>query len=135
LLSASEAIEQVRHLAKSLSTGRPTFPNPDAGPIPILARSLDARIVLGNDDLELLGHRRGVGATNHCMHGNEASIEERAIIEQIASWIEEAMWASTAMLTEQMDAELERGRRNETGEADLPRPRPDGVLAGLPHES
>jgi Polyketide cyclase / dehydrase and lipid transport len=129
------------------------------------------------------GNRRGVGATNHCMHGEDASIEEvldwrpydyftcrntvpttmgpvrfvattefeptpggtilhqrfaapktpkeRAIMDQMASWLEEAVRTSTTRLTEQLDEELERRGRDATQEPALPRARPDGPVAGL----
>ena len=129
------------------------------------------------------GNRRGVGATNHCMHGEDAIIEEvldwrpydyftyrntvptamgpvtflattefeparggtilherfaapktpkqRAIMKQMASWLEEAVRTSTARLTEQLDKELERRGREATEEPALPRARPDGPIAGL----
>ena len=129
------------------------------------------------------GNRRGVGATNHCMHGEDASIEEildwrpydyftyrttistpmgpvrflattefepsaggtilhqrlaapktpkeRTIMEQLVPWIDEGMRASTTLLTEQLDEDLERRRRDVTNEPALPRVRPDGPLAGL----
>jgi len=129
------------------------------------------------------GNRRGVGATNHCLHGAEASIEElvdwrpydyftfrntiptpngvirmlettefeptpagtiirlrfaapksakeRALMQQMESFIDQAMTASAALLTEQLDAELERRRFEGGEEPDLPTPRPDGPLAGI----
>jgi hypothetical protein len=125
------------------------------------------------------GNRRGIGATNHCMHGKSAIIEEvldwrpydyftyrytvatamgpvrfvattefeptpggtilhqrfaapktprePAIMEQIASSMEEAL----IRLIEQLDEELERRGRDATQEPALPRARPDGPLAGL----
>lgn len=128
------------------------------------------------------GNRRGVGVTNHCMHGKDASIEEildwrpydyftirntvptpagtirffltmefeptpggtilhyrfaapktpkeRAIMEQMASWLEDAMRTSATHLTEQLDEELERRGRDATEEPALPRAQPDGPLAG-----
>ena len=109
-------------------------------------------------DVVATGNRRGVGATNHCMHGSDASIEEyldwrpydyftyrntvptpsgpirflvttefdptpdgttvhhrfgapespeeRAILEQMTPWLEQAMRTSTARLVEQLDDEL-----------------------------
>jgi Protein of unknown function (DUF2652)/Polyketide cyclase / dehydrase and lipid transport len=129
------------------------------------------------------GNRRGVGATNHCMHGKDATIEEvldwrpfdyftyritlptamgpvrfvattefeptpggtilhqrfaapktpkeRTIMEQMASWMEQALRTSATRLTEQLAEELERRRRDATDEPALPRARPDGPLAGL----
>jgi Protein of unknown function (DUF2652)/Polyketide cyclase / dehydrase and lipid transport len=125
------------------------------------------------------GNRRGVGSTNHCMHGKSATIEEvldwrpydyftnrytvstamgpvrfvatteleptpggtilhhrfaapktskeRAMMEQIASSMEEAL----ILLIEQLDEELERRGRDATQEPALPRARPDGPAAGL----
>jgi hypothetical protein len=125
------------------------------------------------------GNRRGVGSTNHCMHGKSATIEEvldwrpydyftnrytvstamgpvrfvatteleptpggtilhhrfaapktskeRAMMEQIASSMEEAL----ILLIEQLDEELERRGRDATQEPALPRARPDGPVAGL----
>jgi hypothetical protein len=133
------------------------------------------------------GNRRGVGATNHCMHGKDASIEEildwrpydyytirntvptpagpirflqtmefeptpggtilhywfaapttpkeRAIMEQMASWLEDAMRTSATRLTEQLDEELERRGQDATEEPALPRTQPDGPLAGQSPDS
>jgi hypothetical protein len=124
------------------------------------------------------GNRRGVGATNHCMHGNGASIEEildwrpfdyftyrntvltpmgpvrfvvttefeptpqgtilhqrfaaprtrkeRAIMDQMASWMEEALQTSSTRLTEQLDEELERRGPDATDELALPWARSGG---------
>jgi hypothetical protein len=129
------------------------------------------------------GNRRGVGATNHCLHGKEASVEElldwrpydyftlrntiptpmgtirllettefeptpdgtvirwrfaapkrskdRAVVRQMESFLDEAMAASGALLTEQLDAELARRALEAVDEPDTPRARPDGVLGGL----
>jgi Polyketide cyclase / dehydrase and lipid transport/Protein of unknown function (DUF2652) len=134
-------------------------------------------------DVIARGNRRGVGATTHCTHGKDASIEElldwrpydyftyrntvstptgpvrflattefeptptgtilhqrfaapktpkeRALMEQIAPWMEEALRASTARLTEQLEQELARRERDATEEPVLPRARPDGPLRGL----
>jgi hypothetical protein len=57
--------------------------------------------------------------------------KERAIMEQIASWMEEALRTSTTRLTEQLDEELARRGRDATQEPALPRARPDGPVAGL----
>jgi Protein of unknown function (DUF2652)/Polyketide cyclase / dehydrase and lipid transport len=125
------------------------------------------------------GNRRGVGSTNHCMHGKSAIIEEvldwrpydyftyrytistpmgpfrfvattefeptpggtiihqrfaapktpkePAIMEQIASSMEQAL----IRLIEQLNEELERRGRDATEEPALPRARPDGPVAGL----
>jgi Protein of unknown function (DUF2652)/Polyketide cyclase / dehydrase and lipid transport len=119
------------------------------------------------------GNRRGVGATNHCMHGGGASIEEildwrpydyftfrntiptpmgsvrvvvttefeptpsgtiihqrfaeprtskeRAIMEQIAPWVSEAISTGTTRLIERLEDELERRGRDAAGEPPLPR--------------
>lgn len=135
-------------------------------------------------EVDATGNRRGVGTTNHCMHGKDASIEElldwrpydyftyrntvptpmgpvrflvttgfepipegtvihqrfatpetareRAILEQMRSWMEEAMRESEARLTELLDEDVERRGRDATEELDVPRPRPGGPLAGLP---
>ncbi len=129
------------------------------------------------------GNRRGVGATNHCLHGKDASIEElldwrpydyftfrntvptpmgpvpllettefeptpdgtiihwrfaaprgakeRAILEQMRSFVEQAVRDSGVLLTEQLAAELERRGTDGADEPHLPHPRPDGPLAGL----
>jgi len=129
------------------------------------------------------GNRRGVGATNHCLHGAGASVEElldwrpydyltfrntiptpmgvirllettefeptpdgtiirwrwgapktakeRALMQQMESFLDQAMTTSAALLTEQLDAELERRRLEAGEEPDLPMPRPDGPLAGI----
>jgi hypothetical protein len=134
-------------------------------------------------DVIARGNRRGVGATTHCTHGKDASIEElldwrpydyftyrntvptptgpvrflattefeptatgtilhqrfaapktpkeRALMEQIASWMEEALRASTARLAEQLEQEVARRERDATEEPVLPRARPDGPLRGL----
>lgn len=129
------------------------------------------------------GNRRGVGATTHCLHGAEVSVEElldwrpydyftlrnaiptpmgvirllettefeptpdgtiirwrwaapkttkeRAIARQMESFLDQAMTSSAALLTAQLDAELERHRLEAEGEPHLPTPRPDGLLAGM----
>ncbi|MBC9824072.1 DUF2652 domain-containing protein [Terrabacter sp. MAHUQ-38] len=140
---------------------------------------------LGVTGVEVIatGNRRGVGATNHCMHGENATIEEvldwrpydyfthrttvptpmgpvrflattefeptsdgtvlhqrfaaprtakeRAIMEQLAAWLDNAVRTSTARLAEQLGDELERRRSETTQEPEVPRVRPDGPLAGL----
>ena len=129
------------------------------------------------------GGRRGVGATTHCLHGAEASVEElldwrpfdyftlrnsiptplgmlrllettefeptpdgtiirwrwgtpktakeRALMQQMESFLDQSMTASAAQLTEQLDAELERRRLEGGEETDLPTPRPDGPIANI----
>lgn len=133
------------------------------------------------------GNRRGVGATTHCMHGKEASVEEildwrpydyytirntvptpagsirfletmefeptpagtvlhyrfgaprtpkeRAVMDQLTSWLEDALQTSATHLTEQLDEELERRRANATEEPALPQAQPDGPLASLTPDS
>lgn len=130
-----------------------------------------------------VGNRRGVGSTNHCMHGKDTSVEElldwrpfdyftyrntvptpagpvrflvttafedtpggtvlhqrfaapktakeRAIMDQMTPWVRDVMRKSTALLSDQLDEELERRARDATEEPSLPAPRPDGPLAGL----
>jgi hypothetical protein len=129
------------------------------------------------------GNRRGVGATNHCLHGADASIEElldwrpydyytfrntiptpmgvvrmlettefeptpegtivhlrfappksakeRALMRQMEAFLDHAIQASGVLLTEQLEAELERRRQEGGEEPDLPTPRLDGPLAGI----
>jgi hypothetical protein len=140
---------------------------------------------LGVTGVEVIapGDRRGVGATNHCLHGKDASIEEildwrpydyytfrntvptpegpihftmtmefeptadgtmlhermsapesseeLAIAEHMRPWMEEAMQASIGRLVELLDEEMQRQRGDAATEPDVPKPRPDGVLAGL----
>ena len=130
------------------------------------------------------GNRRGVGTTNHCLHGADASVEElldwrpydyftfrntiptpmgpirmlettefeptpdgtiirwrwgtpktakeRALMRQMESFLDQAMTTSSALLTGQLEAELERMLLEADVEPDLPRPRPDGTLVGIP---
>jgi uncharacterized protein YndB with AHSA1/START domain len=134
-------------------------------------------------EVNAAGNRRGVGATNHCMHGKDTVIEEvldwrpydyftlrstvptpmgpihflqtmefeptpggtmfhsrfaapktakeRAIMEQMASYLEDAVGTSVTQLAEQLGEELERRGRNAGEEPALPRAQPDGPLAGL----
>ena len=129
------------------------------------------------------GNRRGVGATNHCVHGDNAVLEEildwrpydyftdrttfptpmgpvrflattefeptssgtivhqrfgrprtakeRAVMEELSGWLDEAMRTSMALLAEQLDEEVARRLGDATGEPELPQARPDGPLAGL----
>jgi hypothetical protein len=133
-------------------------------------------------EVDAPGNRRGVGATNHCMHGENAVVEElldwrpydyltlrttfptptgpirflsttefeptpggtivhqrfaaprtakeRAVMEQMSAWLDDAMRTSTTRLAEQLDKEVAR-RGNDTEEPELPQVRPDGPLAGL----
>jgi uncharacterized protein YndB with AHSA1/START domain len=130
------------------------------------------------------GNRRGVGATNHCLHGGDASIEEildwrpydyytfrntvptpagpvtfvetteleptpdgttvhhrfaapatpeeQAVVEQMKPWLDEALRTSTALLREQLEAELGRRGEEVVDEPPLPQARPDGPLSGVP---
>jgi hypothetical protein len=128
-------------------------------------------------------NRRGVGSTNHCLHGADASIEElldwrpydyltfrntiptpmgvlrflettefeptpdgtiirwrwgapksakeQALMQGMEAFLDQAMSTSSALLTEQLDAELERHRLEAGEEPGLPTPRPDGPIAGI----
>lgn len=140
---------------------------------------------LGVTGVEVMatGNRRGAGATNHCMHGKDTTIEEfldwrpydyftcrvtlqtpmgpvrflvtteleptprgtilhqrfaaprtpkeRAIMEQLASWLLEAVRDSATRLAAQLDEELGRHSNDAAEEPRLPRARPDGPLARL----
>jgi hypothetical protein len=118
------------------------------------------------------GNRRGVGATNHCLHGKDASVEEildwrpydyytfrntvptpagpisfietteleptstgtlvhhrfaapatpeeEAVLDQMKPWLDEALRTSTALLTQQLAAELEGAGPDATGEPARP---------------
>ena len=129
------------------------------------------------------GNRRGVGATNHCLHGADASVEElldwrpydyftfrntiptpmgvirmlettefeptpegtiirwrwgapktakeRSLMRQMEAFLDQAMSASAALLTEALNEELERRRLEASDEPDLPTPHPNGPLAGV----
>jgi hypothetical protein len=57
--------------------------------------------------------------------------KERVIMDELGSWMGEALRTSTIKLTEQLDDELERPGRDATEEPALPRARPDGPVAGL----
>ena len=52
-------------------------------------------------------------------------------MRQMESFLDQAIQASGVLLTEQLEAELERRRRHGNEEPDLPTPRPDGPLAGI----
>jgi len=52
-------------------------------------------------------------------------------MQQMESFLDQAMTTTAARLTEQLDAELERRRLESGEEPDLPTPRPDGPLAGM----
>ena len=52
-------------------------------------------------------------------------------MEQMESFLDQAMATSAALLTEQLEAELERRRLEGGEEPDLPAPRSDGPLAGI----
>jgi Protein of unknown function (DUF2652)/Polyketide cyclase / dehydrase and lipid transport len=129
---------------------------------------------LGVTGVEVIatGNRRGIGATNHCMHGQDATIEEvldwrpydyftyrvtvptamgpvrfvattefeptpggtilhqrfaaprtpkeRAIMEQIASWLDQGLRTSATRLTEQLDEELQCRSGDASEEPALP---------------
>ena len=135
------------------------------------------------DEMVATGNRRGVGATNHCLHGAGASIEELldwrpyayftfgitiptsngairmlettefeptpdgtvirlrfaapksakelTLMRQMESFLDQTIQASSVLLTQQLEAELERRRLGGGEEPDLPTPRPDGPLAGI----
>ena len=63
--------------------------------------------------------------------GAPKTAKERALMQQMESFLDQAMTASAALLTEQLDADLERRRLEGGEERDLPTPRPDGPLAGI----
>jgi hypothetical protein len=175
--SRTRVIVDERHAAYRLDT--PTSAPPQVAWEFVTTPSRRVNWQLGVTGVEVIatGNRRGLGATNHCMHGKDASIEEildwrpydyftyrntvptpmgpvrflattefeptpggtilhlrfaapktpkeRAIMEQMASWMEEALRTSTTHLTEQLDEELERRGRDATDEPTLPRARPD----------
>jgi hypothetical protein len=52
-------------------------------------------------------------------------------MEQMASYLEDAVGTSVTQLAEQLGEELERRGRNAGEEPALPRAQPDGPLAGL----
>ena len=54
---------------------------------------------------------------------------------QMAPWLDDAMHASAARLTEQLEEELRSRGRDTTDEPELPLTRPDGPLAGTPFNS
>ena len=63
--------------------------------------------------------------------GAPKTARERALMRQMESFVDQAMTASAALLTEQLGTELERRSRDGGEEPDLPQPRPDGLLAEL----
>ena len=71
------------------------------------------------------------GTTVHLRFGPPETPEERVVLEQIAPMMAGALQASADLLAEQIAAELDRRSRKPAAEPELPRPRPDGVLAGL----
>ncbi len=71
------------------------------------------------------------GTLIHWRFGAPRTTKERAILEQMGSFFQQAMRSSVALLSEQLDAELARLGTDATAEPGLPRPRPDGPLAGL----
>ena len=72
------------------------------------------------------------GTRIHMRFAAPKAAKERAIVEQMAPFLDEVMRTSAARLAEQLDEELERRDRDAPEEPDLPRPRPKGVLAALP---
>jgi len=134
--------------------------------------------------VEANGNRRGVGATNHCMHGKDAVIEEildwrpydyftdrstmntpggpvkfltttelepttdgtiihtrfaapkspreRTIMEQLLPMFAEIFKQNDRNLTEQLGVELAAQLAGRAAEPELPAPKPDGLLSGLP---
>ncbi len=147
-------------------------------------RRVDWQAGVTGVEVQATGNRRGVGATNHCLHGKEASIEElldwrpydyftfrntiptpmgsirllsttefeptaagtvihmrmappsdakeRAIAEQMLPFFDQAMRASVSLLAAGLEAELTRQAADPALEPEVPTPRADGVLAGLP---
>jgi Protein of unknown function (DUF2652)/Polyketide cyclase / dehydrase and lipid transport len=143
-------------------------------------RRMDWQLGVTGVEVIATGNRRGVGATNHCLHGANASIEEfldwrpydyftirntvptpsgtitfietteleptrsgtilhqrfaapqtaeeRAILEQMRPWLDDALEKSSARLIQRLE-ELEHQRRDAAEEPTLPRPRPDGPPA------
>lgn len=63
--------------------------------------------------------------------GSPKTAKERALMQQMGSFLDQTMTTSAALLTEQLDAELERRRQEADEEPDLPTPSPDGLLAGI----
>jgi hypothetical protein len=52
-------------------------------------------------------------------------------MRQMETFLDEAMTTSASLLTEQLDAELERRRLEAVAEPDLPVPRAGGPVAGV----
>jgi hypothetical protein len=71
------------------------------------------------------------GTIIHWRFGVPRTAKERAILGQMGSFFQQAMRSSVALLSEQLDAELARLGMDATDDPGLPRPRPDGPLAGL----
>ncbi len=71
------------------------------------------------------------GTIIHWRWAAPKTAKERALMEQMVSFIDQAMATSAALLTEQLEAELERRRLEGGEEPDLPAPRSDGPLAGI----
>ena len=185
--SRTRVIVDERHTAYRFDT--PTSAPPQVAWEFVTAPGRRITWQIGVTGVEMIatGNRRGVGATNHCMHGKDASIEElldwrpydyftyrntlptpmgpvrflattefeptpsgtiihqrfaapktateRTIMEQLTSWIDEALRTSTILLTRHLDEELERRRREAIEEPALPRTRADGPVTGPPRDS
>src|SRR5262249_57109926 len=64
------------------------------------------------------------GTTLHYRFAAPTTRKERAIMEQMAPWLEDAMRTSATRLTEQLDEELERRGRDATDQPAPPRTQP-----------
>ena len=71
------------------------------------------------------------GTIVHQRFAAPRTAKERAIMEQLSDWLDEAMRTSMALLAQQLDDEVAL-RGGDSEEPELPRVRPDGPLAGLP---
>jgi class 3 adenylate cyclase len=71
------------------------------------------------------------GTTLHMRFAAPRTRKERAMVRLMKPLLDRAMRAANARLIEQLDAEFERRVGDAAGEPDVPRPRPDGVLASL----
>jgi hypothetical protein len=63
--------------------------------------------------------------------GTPTTAKEQAVVRQMESFLDQAMAASAALLTEQLGAELERRRLEAGDEPALPTPRRGGPLAAI----